>query len=168
MKDTNVYVDFSLNMEEGTSLFNVHATCSIYPEGVEQAITIGEASIYFFNPVRSSYSEACFDADCISYNLYNALINLENICAIESIHGLVATGHFINIIEEWQRKGLGKAFVEKMMQQLAILNVELVMLITNDLKETDFYKRLGFESLENSADIPLMYKFLNKAQIIYS
>lgn len=167
MKDTNVYVDFSLNMEEGTSLFNVHAKCSIYPKGIDKTITIGEATIYFFNPLKTSYSEACFDADCISYNLYNALINLEKICTLESIHGLVATGHIINIKDEWQGRGLGKAFIEKMMQQLTILNVQLVMLITNEIKEIEFYKRLDFESLENNADIPLMYKFLNEKSVIY-
>ncbi|QFF98065.1 N-acetyltransferase [Psychrobacillus glaciei] len=168
MEDINVYVDFSLDMEEGTSLFNVHAKCIIYPKGSDQAINIGQASIYLFNPVKSSYSEVCDDAVSISLDLYHALTNLESLCDIEYMRGLVATAHFINMKEEWRGKGLRQAFVEKMMQQLAILNVELIMLITNDHMEIDFYNRLGFVNLENKTDITLMYKYVvDKQETLY-
>ncbi|WP_391120112.1 GNAT family N-acetyltransferase [Psychrobacillus sp. L3] len=166
MEDINVYIDFSINIEEGTSLFNVHATCILYPKELDRGINIGQASMYLFNPIKSSYSEVCDDAVSISSDLYHSLTNLESIDEIENMHGLVATAHFINMKEEWRGKGLCRAFMEKMMQQLAILNVELIVLITNDHKEKDFYHRLGFESLKNNADIPLMYKYLDDKQVI--
>ncbi|WP_186321484.1 GNAT family N-acetyltransferase [Bacillus sp. FJAT-22090] len=165
MENVNVYVDFKLNIEEGTSLFNVEAQCLIFTEDLDQSVNVGHASFYLINPVKSSYLDVCGDADCISSDLSHSLISLRDICDVESIQGLVATGHFINIKEDWRGKGLGKAFIKKMIEQLTLLNVGIMVLIARNTNEFPYYSELGFQPLKNKADISLMYRYADDINV---
>ena len=162
MEISNVYIDFHLNIEEGTPIFKVQATCSIFREYSDQQISIGEATIYLCDPTKSLYEDLCGEASCISTNLSGCLTSLEKICGATKIDGLVATCHSINMREEWQNKGLEQVFMEKLMNQFSFLHVELFLAPIDKLNvnRKAVFRRLGFQSLEYDENISVMYKYL--------
>lgn len=159
MEDLNVYIDFQLNIEEGTSIFSAQATCLRYTEDLERAITVGHATMYLVKYSQDTYLDVCVDADCICADLYTALTSLEKICDLDNLQGLVATFHSLSMTEEG--KGLENAFMDKIIEQLALLNVEVVL--TTHVNE--LIKPLGFDKKEISDNLSVMYKYLQKQYV---
>jgi len=159
VENLNVYIDFQLNIEEGTPIFSAQATCLRYTEDLERAITVGHATVFLVKLSQDTYLDVCVDADCICADLYTVLTSLEKICDLDNLQGLVATFHTLSMTEEG--KCLENAFMEKIIKQLALLNVEVVL--TTDANET--LRSLGFENYEISDNLSVMYKYLQKQYV---
>ncbi len=167
MDIANVYIDYQLNMEEGTSLINVLAQGIIYEDGTEEPIQVGEACLHLFNTQKSSYIEVCGEADCLSKSLSYSLRNLDRLCDINKLSGLIAIFHSLKIDASWSGKGVGQVFYKKIEEQLVLLNVEMILLTTcedeigkdNTSELPVYFKNLGFYPFQQSGE-PIMYKKL--------
>ncbi len=165
MDVANVYVDFKLAVEEGTSFFRVLAQCFIYKDSHDDPILIGEASLHLFNPVKTSYLDLCGEADCLSDKLSYSLISLEKFCEVDKINSIVAVFHTLNIKEPWDEKELSIAIYKKLEDQLSLLNVELILIsnsrhhvIDNLTSISPYYTELGFTSFIKEKEPIIMYK----------
>ncbi|MEK4523051.1 hypothetical protein MKX96_15600 [Psychrobacillus sp. FSL W7-1493] len=165
MDVTNVYVDFKIAVEEGTSFFRVLAQCFIYKDSHDDPIQIGEASLHLFNPVKNSYLDLCGEADCLSDRLSYSLITLEKFCEIDKINSIVAVFHTLNLKEPWDERELSIAIYKKLEEQLSLLNVELIVIsnsrhqVKNNITGLSLYfNELGFTSFQKEKEPIIMYK----------
>lgn len=167
MDVANVYVDFKLAVEEGTSFFRVLAQCFIYEDSQDDPIQIGEVSLHLFNPVTSSYLDLCGEADCLSSNLSYSLINLEKFCEIDKIKGAVAIFHTFHL-KEFQEE-LSTAIYNKLEEQLSLLNVEWIGISYSHYFARDSisnlvinFSELGFTSFNEENEPVFMLKQISR------
>lgn len=161
MELSNIYVDFKLAVEEGTSFFRVLAQCYIYEDSQDEPIQIGESFLHLFNPVNNSYLDLCGEADCLSNKLSYSLKNLEKFCEVGNINGLVAVFHTLHLKESWNERGLGIAIYKKLEEQLALLNVEWIV-ISNSFNLSTHFSELGFTSFKEEKEPSIMFKQISR------
>ena len=165
MKDWNVYVDFHITMEEGTSLFKSHTTCSVYVPDLDDALVIGEADIYLINLKKSAYEDICGEAAILSSHLSQAVNQLEQFCEVENINGSIAMMQSLHIHEDWRLKGLEEAFISKLLAQLSYFNVELFTFIPMEKHNgltSDHFSNWDMTYIDNGDGNPLWYTYLSR------
>ena len=172
MDVANVYVDFKLAVEEGTSFFRVLAQCFIYEDSHDDPIQIGEATLHLFNPAKKSYLDLCGEADCLSDKLSYSLINLEKFCEVDKINSIVAVFHTLNLKEPWDEKEHSIAIYNKLEEQLSLLNVELIVISNSRHLEIDnltslspYFNELGFTSLNIEKKPIIMFKQISNTYV---
>lgn len=169
MDVANVYVDFKLAVEEGTSFFRVLAQCFIYEDSQDDPIQIGEVSLHLFYPVTSTYLDLFGEADCLSSNLSYSLISLDKFCKIDKIKGAVAIFHTFFLNEFHDERELRIAIYKKLEEQLSLLNVEWIV-ISNSQDQvrgniinllTDF-SEVGYTSFHEENKPNIMLKKISR------
>lgn len=168
MKDWNVYLDFHITMEEGTSLFKAHTTCSVYSPELGEAIVVGEATIHMFDPRKTSYEDVCGEAAILSYHLSRAINNLERFCDIENIEGFIAVMQSFTIYDGWHYQGLEEAFFAKLLEQFSYFNVELIAfspLEVHTSHTSDLLNKWDITYIEYGNGNPLWYKYLSHSKV---
>ncbi|MEI4768786.1 hypothetical protein WAX74_03815 [Psychrobacillus sp. FJAT-51614] len=174
MKISNVFIDFQIFLEEGTSIFNVVAKCLVYIEELSEPIKVGEASLYIFNPQKSSFLDTCIEGNCISADLNTLFISLQDICEIDDIPGMVAACNDLSIKEEWRENGLGQGFLEKIKKQLSYLNVQLLLVKLSTFissssienSKDDLTINNSFYECKNGEQVIVTYRYLNDRNIV--
>ncbi len=158
MEDRNVYVDFHITMEEGTSIFKANTLCSVYTSELDEAVVVGEATSYLFDPRKSTYEDIYGYAYSLSSSLSKTVSSLGNFCELENLEGFVVVIQSYDMKEEWKFKGLEEAFFQKLLAQFPYLNVELVVYSATVIDGTLFDKFDG--TFEQEDGTTILYKHL--------
>lgn len=169
MEVANVYVDYKLSVEEGTSFFKVVAQCFIYNDFQDQPVQIGEAYLHLFDPSSRPYLDLCGEADNLSDKLSYSVKQLEKFCEVDKINGMIAVFHTSKFEESWDGRGLATSFYDKLEEQLSLLNVEWII-ISNSRNQASVDKttrllsfiNFGFNSLQKEKEPVLMFKQISR------